>query len=135
MGRTRRMVFTPALAAALAASLSAPALAQDGALRQLRQDMSLAEFQAAVAGRLMRADADGNGSISSTEWSAAPRPRAIGRADPAALFARLDGDGDGALERGEIEALLARRFARLDADGDGTLTEAERRAERGRADD
>lgn len=51
--------------------------------------------------------------------------------DGARMFARLDANGDGVLDTGEINALLARRFARLDANHDGMLTQDERHAMRG----
>jgi len=44
------------------------------------------------------------------------------------LFQRLDADGDGAVERSEIEALRGRLFARFDADGDGSLSREEMEA-------
>jgi hypothetical protein len=36
---------------------------------------------------------------------------------------QADANRDGALDKGEIDTLLARRFARMDANGDGTPAE------------
>jgi hypothetical protein len=41
--------------------------------------------------------------------------------DPAAMFERLDADGDGAVTLAEIEDARTARFAGADADGDGRL--------------
>jgi len=41
------------------------------------------------------------------------------------LFQRLDANGDGAIERSEVEVVRERLFARFDADGDGFLTREE----------
>ncbi|MFM7259938.1 MAG: hypothetical protein ACKO3W_04975, partial [bacterium] len=47
------------------------------------------------------------------------------RSDRAAQFAFLDEDGDGAIEKGEGGAVVARAFAAADTDGDGRITRAE----------
>lgn len=75
--------------------------------------------------KLMAADTDGDGRISRDEFVAAAKS---GKSDPAKRFARLDTNGDGMLDKAEIDAMLARRFARLDADGNGVLSPAERAA-------
>jgi EF hand len=74
---------------------------------------------------LLAADADGDGRISKAEFLATAK---TSRGDPTRRFAKLDANGDGILDRGEIDARLARRFKRLDADGDGLLSRAERAA-------
>ena len=98
--------------------------------------LSLAEFQASRVAALLARDSDGDGRVSAAEWAAGgirQRPNAA-RRDPAKAFARLDRSGDGYLDRGEIEGLLARRFAKSDADGDGFLTRQERGGRRSAAD-
>ena len=81
--------------------------------------------------RLMAGDTDGDGKVSRAEILAAP---SAGKADPAKRFARLDRNGDGMLDKAEIDAMLDRRFARLDANGDGTLSAEERAGARGKGD-
>lgn len=47
---------------------------------------------------------------------------------PAAMFDRVDANGDGRVTRDELDAARSDRFERMDANGDGLLTEAELRA-------
>ena len=51
-----------------------------------------------------------------------------GKHDPAKRFAKLDTNGDGMLDKTEIDAMLSRRFKRLDTNGDGLLSADERAA-------
>ncbi len=51
--------------------------------------------------------------------------------DPARAFARIDTNGDGFLDKAEIDAASAERFRRMDANGDGVVTPDERMAGRG----
>jgi hypothetical protein len=46
---------------------------------------------------------------------------AFGPADGQALFAAVDGDGDGSVTQAEIDAYLAAQVQGADADGDGDL--------------
>ncbi|MBV2149867.1 signal transduction protein [Sphingobium sp. AS12] len=112
----------------LGATIAGPARAQTGG-------MALADFQSAGRARLMQADTNGDGRIARAEWTARPRGATNAKGDPARMFDRLDTNKDGALDQGEIDALLAHRFARMDANRDGTLTAEERQAARGRAND
>lgn len=98
---------TTAIALLIAAS-ALPALAAPG-------DMTADQFTASRKAKLMRADADHDGRVSAAEWAAARKGRA------AALFPRLDTNGDGYLDAAEIDSRLERRFKRLDANGDGVL--------------
>ena len=110
-------------------TVATPALGASGG-------MALADFQSAGRTRLMRADTDGDGRVSKAEWTARRQSAATApKGDPARMFDRIDANRDGALDRGEIDGLLARRFARMDADHDGMLTAAERQASRGRVAD
>lgn len=111
------------------ATIASPAMSEPGS-------MALADFQSAGRTRIMQADTDGDGRVSKAEWIARRQSAATApKGDPARMFHRIDTDGDGALDHGEVDGLLARRFTRMDADHDGELTAAERQASRGRADD
>lgn len=89
--------------------------------------MTLQRFEQREESRLMAADGDGDGRISRAEYIGQARS---GKTDPAARFAKIDRNGDGMLDGGEIDAMLTRRFTRLDTNGDGVLTAQERMAAR-----
>lgn len=93
--------------------------------------ISLVDFQSVARQRMMRADADGDGKLSSSEWERAAEARATKR-NPGRVFGLLDRNRDGVLDAGEIDRLTARRFSKLDANSDGTLTPDERAAARER---
>jgi Ca2+-binding EF-hand superfamily protein len=63
----------------------------------------------------MKADADGDKSITKTE--------ALAAAD--ARFARMDANGDGMLNEADKAAMVAKRFAAMDIDKNGSLSQAE----------
>ena len=122
-----------------------PSAANDG---QPDGSMTLAQFQAAQAQRMMAADTDGDGRISQAEWTAQMSARSDGGGhggrgghfggggggggyDPARAFARFDTNGDGFIDKAEIDAASAARFQRMDTNGDGILTPDERAAMRG----
>jgi hypothetical protein len=120
-------LFAAALAVAAPGVAAAQSTTQNG-----RAGLSLADFQSRRTGALLRADTNGDGRLSASEWAAA-RPDKAGKApkqDPSRKFGRLDRNRDGYLDRSEIGAFVARRFARLDANGDGVLTRSERAAHR-----
>ncbi|QJU58964.1 signal transduction protein [Sphingomonas sp. AP4-R1] len=101
----------------------------------LAAGMSLADFQSAGRSRMMALDVDGDGKISAKEFAARPgAAKAKGRMAKFAdrMFDRLDTNKDGALDKGEIDAMLATRFQRMDTDKDGILSAAEREAARER---
>ena len=60
--------------------------------------------------------------------AAAPPAGSAGRGER--MFARLDANGDGAIDRDEFRAQAARRFDRVDANKDGKIDAAERQAAR-----
>ncbi len=81
------------------------------------------EAQAIRDARFSRMDANGDGAVSLEEMSEAARKR---RADRMAKrFERMDANGDGMLRRTEFEDAAARRFELMDANGDGALTKEE----------
>jgi hypothetical protein len=119
----------PMAAAPPAGALSAAPPAEGGS-------MTLAQFEARNAERMMAADTDGDGRISLAEWTAQMSGRRGGGGggggyDPAAMFARMDANHDGFLDKAEIDAASAERFRRMDANGDGVVTADERMASRG----
>lgn len=115
--------------------------------------MSLEQFLSIARGRIMDRDADGDGRISAAEFAAgggarrgAKAPVATAHAAGAAMstgdqpmaamanprmFQRFDTNGDGYLDKAEVDAMLTKRFERMDANHDGIVTAAEREAARG----
>lgn len=75
--------------------------------------------------KLIADDTDGDGKVSRAEFLAAVK---AGNGDPAKRFARIDSNGDGVLDKAEINAMPTRRFSRLDTNGDGALSPDERAA-------
>ena len=116
--------------------------------------MSLQQFLSVARGRIMDRDADGDGRISAAEFAAGAgaRPHAKRQATDAApptsapmpagdrpmagmmssrMFQRFDTNGDGYLDKAEVDAMLTKRFERMDTNHDGIVTAAEREASRG----
>jgi hypothetical protein len=73
--------------------------------------------------KLMANDTDGDGRISKAEFIAAAK---AGKGDPAKRFAKMDANGDGMLDKTEIDAMLTGRFKKLDVDSDGVASASER---------
>lgn len=59
-----------------------------------------------------------------------PSPAMAGRGFGDRMFARLDANGDGAIDRDEFRAQAARRFDRMDTNKDGKVDATERQAAR-----
>jgi hypothetical protein len=91
--------------------------------------LSKSEFVAQRVKRTMRLDGDGDGKVSLAEWSSRPMGAAAGGRDPAKAFVRLDTNKDGALDEAELSRVAEAAYSRLDADGDGKLTAAEQKAQ------
>ena len=121
----------------------------DGAQTMTREDAL-----AAADRRFDRMDANKDGKITADEMRPAPPPPpADGAAPPpppadgappppppgaggpggpgrGGMFARLDTNGDGAVDRDEFRAQAARRFDRIDTNKDGKIDADERQAAR-----
>lgn len=115
-------VLVPAAACAQPADQATPATHKGATTTK---SISAATFVAKHEKKLLAGDTDGDGKISRAEFLATAK---AGKHDPAKRFAKLDANGDGMLDRAEIEAMLNRRFKRLDTDGDGQLSADERGA-------
>ena len=87
--------------------------------------VSLQDFVRRHEGRVLADDTDGDGKVSKAEFLAAAKS---GKGDPEKRFARIDRNGDGMLDKSEIDAMLTRRFKRVDVNGDGVLSADERAA-------
>jgi len=129
MTMTKSITFQQAVAILLALA-PIPACAQNTPSGQAKtgpaaSGVTLQQFQRRHEERLLAADTDGDGRVGKAEFLAAAK---AGKGDPAKHFAKLDRNGDGMLDRSEIDAMLARRFLRLDTDGDGVASPRERAA-------
>ncbi len=87
--------------------------------------VSLQDFVRRHEGRLLANDTDGDSKVSKAEFLAAVKS---GKGNPEKRFARIDRNGDGMLDKFEIDAMPTRRFKRLDVNGDGVLSADERAA-------
>ena len=120
-------MIRPSLCIALLALAAPPAIAQDNAA-----GITFDHYAAKARERLMTLDTDHDGKISKDEFAARAAGMGGGNSgrDPARMFARLDSNHDGFVDRAEMDAMLAQRFARMDANHDGVLTADERSAMR-----
>jgi hypothetical protein len=115
-----KTVFT---VAAFAAATAVPGLA----LAQAAPANTLAAMQAKADETFDAADFDQSGVLSTAELTRAAQdmgPAGIG-------LARADANRDGRVTRNEYHASFAAMFARLDTDGDGVISPAERAQFRG----
>lgn len=86
--------------------------------------ISLEEFSNIGTGKMISADADGDGILSADEIHAemeAERKRRLQER----MTRRLDIDGDGTVTVAELKDMQAKRFAVLDKNSDGLLSEDE----------
>lgn len=88
-------------------------------------DVTLQQFVQRHEKKSLAGDTDGDGKVSRVEFIAAAKS---GKGDPAKRFAKSDQNGDGMLDKSEIDAMLTRRFKRLDSNGDGMASADERAA-------
>ena len=99
---------------------------KDGRLARDESHMPSAWFE--------RADANKDGTLTSSELSDA-RKQQPGRGrhggGEKGKHARFDANGDGKVDRTELQSAAAREFGRLDRNGDGSLTSDEFRSGRG----
>jgi Ca2+-binding EF-hand superfamily protein len=143
-----RVILATALAAtsfiALAATAQTGPAPQTGPARVETRDEAMAKADA----RFDRMDANKDGKLSPAEMRPVPPPPpADGAAPPTPppppagpgmagprmgerMFARMDTNGDGFVDRTEARAMAARRFDRIDANKDGKIDQSERDAAR-----
>ena len=88
------------------------------------------EFQALMGGKLASADANGDGVVTPAELVDQLQKRREERA--AEILKRFDTNNDGTVTVAEIEAAAKDRFAALDGNGDGALQKGEMRPAAGR---
>jgi hypothetical protein len=93
-----------------------------------RGPQSLGDMQARLDRGFARADADGDGVVTTAELDALATEGGRG----GRMLARADADEDGRITRDEVRAAAAAMIARLDVDGDGVVTPEERPAWSGR---
>ena len=78
------------------------------------------EARAFGDGRFQRWDRDSDGAVTEAEMIEAAQERIANRVGK--MFARMDRNGDGRLERAELDAMGDARFERMDTDGDGRIS-------------
>lgn len=124
LGRTALAltVLAPATACAQPADQAAPSKRNSA---MATAGVSAATFVSRHEKKVLASDTDGDGKVSRAEFVAAAK---AGKHDPSKRFAKLDANGDGMLDRTEIDAMLSQRFKRLDTNGDGLLSADERAA-------
>lgn len=124
LGRTAvaLAVLAPAAACAQPADQAAPASRKG---TTAAAGVSVSTFVSRHEKKRLADDTDGDGKVSRAEFMAAAK---AGKRDPAKQFAKLDKNGDGVLDKAEIDTMLNRRFKRLDTNADGLLSAAERDA-------
>lgn len=120
-GALAAVVLVPAAACAKPADQAVPS--QRGAAATAA-GVTLSAFVSRRGKHLLAADTDGDGKVSRAEFLA----ERAGKGNPVRRFAKLDRNGDGLLDKAEIDAMQGRGFARLDANGDGLLSADERAA-------
>lgn len=109
--------------AATAPSTAAPSDAASGegrGGRGPRGPQTLAEMQARMDRQFERRDVNGDGVITAEELNADEGGRG-GR-----MLERADADEDGRITRAEVRLAAAAMFRRMDANGDGVVSEDER---------
>lgn len=93
--------------------------------------ISLEEFASVGMGKMIAADKDGNGILSTDEVSAAMEAERKRRREEA-MMKRLDVNGDGSITVAELQDRMSKQFALLDRNSDGSLSEEEIRKMRGK---
>jgi hypothetical protein len=119
---TRSLILAALLpiAGTACAQSDAPASGRGG-------NMTLDQFISRQSERIMAADTDGDGKVSKAEFAAQMKG---GRGNPDRMFAMMDANNDGFIDKDEIRTALTRRFQRMDANHDGVVTPEERMAQR-----
>lgn len=93
--------------------------------------ISLEEFASVGMGKMIAADKDGDGILSTDEVSAAMEAERKRRREEA-MMKRLDVNGDGSITVAELQDRMSKQFTVLDRNSDGSLSEEEIRKMRGK---
>jgi hypothetical protein len=93
--------------------------------------ISLEEFAAVSMGKMIAADKDGDGILTTEEIAAAMEAERKRRREEA-MMKRLDVNGDGSVTVAELQDRMDKQFAVLDLNSDGSLSEEEIRKMRGK---
>lgn len=86
--------------------------------------ISLEEFASVGMGKMIAADKDGDGILSTDEVSAAMEAERKRRREEA-MMKRLDVNGDGSITVAELQDRMNKQFALLDRNSDGSLSKEE----------
>lgn len=89
------------------------------------------EFAAIGLGKMIAADKDGDGTLTTEEISTAMEAERKRRREEA-MMKRLDVNGDGSVTVAELQDRMNKQFAVLDLNSDGSLSEEEIRKMRGK---
>ena len=134
-----RIYFAAILAGAgfAAAAIVAPLSAQQAA--SAAGEQTRAEALARADQRFDQLDANKDGKLTPDELAAGRAPRGDAPPPPAGatpgrfgqrMFARMDTNNDGVVDRAEYRANAAQRFDRIDTNKDGKIDAGERKAAR-----
>lgn len=93
--------------------------------------ISLEEFASVGLGKMIAADKDGDGILSTDEISAEMEAERKRRREEA-MMKRLDVNGDGSITVAELQDRMNKQFAVLDRNSDGSLSTEELRKMRGK---
>jgi len=130
----KRILFAAAALALVAGAANAQPAGQMGARADADGDgkITLSEFRTARVTQMMKLDTNKDGKVSKAEFDARGKGRAAPEGKPkgdgSRMFGMLDANNDGALDKAELGKMAEKRFARMDADGDGVLSAAEHQA-------
>ena len=123
LAMTYMIALVPIAACAKSADQAAPSAKNKAGERSA--GVTFQDFVKRHEKKLLADDTDGDGKISLAEFVAVAK---TGKGDPAKRFAKIDRNGDGLLDKSEIDAMLEHRFKSLDTNKDGVASAEERAA-------